>query len=62
LRRELAYAQGERDASAAIAAAKVEAAERIIGELKGERDRLAAALTDARKGWLERVLEAVRRR
>ena len=62
LRRELAYAQGERDASAAIAAAKVEAAERIIGELRAERDRLAAELANARKGWLERVLEAVRRR
>jgi hypothetical protein len=52
LRRELAYAQGERDVSAAIAAAKVEAAERIIGELRAERDRLAAALADAaRAGW-----------
>jgi uncharacterized small protein (DUF1192 family) len=27
-----------------------------------ERDRLAAELAEARKGWLERLLEAVRRR
>ena len=29
---------------------------------QAERDRLSAELTEARKGWLERLLEAVRRR
>jgi hypothetical protein len=29
---------------------------------RARADRLEAALAEARKGWLERVLEAVRRR
>jgi hypothetical protein len=69
LRRELAHAQGERDAASAIAAAKVEAAERIVAELRADRDRetaradrFEAELAQARKGWLERLLEALRRR
>jgi hypothetical protein len=36
--------------------------ETVIGDLRAERDRLAVELVQARKGWLERVLEAVRRR
>jgi hypothetical protein len=34
----------------------------VIGDLRTDRDRLAAELAEARKGWLERLLEAVRRR
>jgi hypothetical protein len=36
--------------------------ESVVGDLRADRDRLAAELALARKGWLERVLEAVRRR
>jgi multidrug efflux pump subunit AcrB len=36
--------------------------ETVIVDLRGERDRLAAELAEARKGWLERLIEAVRRR
>jgi hypothetical protein len=32
------------------------------GDLRAERDRLTADLAEARKGWLERLLEATRRR
>jgi hypothetical protein len=32
-----------------------------VADLRAERDRLSAALAEARKGWLERLLEAVRR-
>jgi hypothetical protein len=34
----------------------------VIGDLRTDRNRLATELAEARKGWLERVLEAVRRR
>jgi hypothetical protein len=34
----------------------------VIGDLRTERDRLAAELADARKGWIVRMLEALRRR
>jgi hypothetical protein len=34
----------------------------LVADLRRERNRLAAELVQARKGWLERVLEAVRRR
>jgi chromosome segregation ATPase len=33
-----------------------------VADLRAERDRLSAELAEARKGWLERVLEAVRRK
>jgi ABC-type branched-subunit amino acid transport system substrate-binding protein len=33
-----------------------------LAAVEAERDRLAAELALARKGWLERVLEAVRRK
>ncbi len=36
--------------------------ETVIVDLRGERDRLLTELVQARKGWLERLLEAVRRR
>jgi hypothetical protein len=69
LRHELSEVKAQRDAASAIAAAKVEAAERIIAELRTARDRETARadrseaeLAQARKGWLERLLEAVRRR
>jgi ribosomal protein L29 len=48
LRRELAHAQGERDAASAIAAAKIEAAERIIAELR-------TMLSEARRAWRRHV-------
>jgi hypothetical protein len=32
-----------------------------LANLRAERDRLAAELAEARKGWLVRVLEALRR-
>jgi hypothetical protein len=34
----------------------------VISDLRADRDRLAAELAEARKGWLERLLEAVRRK
>jgi hypothetical protein len=34
----------------------------VLARSDAERDRLAAELAEARKGWLERVLEAVRRK
>jgi hypothetical protein len=45
----------------AAAVAKVEAAERVITELRTTLDASRAELADARKGWLERLLEAFRR-
>jgi hypothetical protein len=56
----LVKAEGERDTAVATAAARVEAAERIIDDLKQQRDRLADelrhALADARRPWWRRVL------
>jgi hypothetical protein len=53
-------------ADARVAAARAEgeciALRAQVADLKGERDRLEVALVEARKGWLERLLEAVRRR
>jgi hypothetical protein len=34
----------------------------VIGDLRTDRDRLAAELAETRKGWLERLLEAVQRK
>jgi hypothetical protein len=34
----------------------------LVADLRRERDRLATELAEARKGWLERLIEAVRRR
>jgi hypothetical protein len=52
--------------TARVAAAKAEgeciALRAQVTDLKGERDRLAAELALARKGWLERLIEAVRKR
>ncbi len=51
-------AEGERDTAVAIAAAKVEAAERIITDLIQQRDRLADQLqvmiAEARRPWWRR--------
>jgi hypothetical protein len=33
-----------------------------VADLRAERDRLAAELAEARKGWLERLIEAIRKR
>ena len=60
-----ARAEGERDAAQAESAGLREALAREADYARQERvraDRLEAALADARKGWLERVLEAVRRK
>src|SRR4051812_21814085 len=57
-----ATAVAERDAAMATSAAKVDAAERIVTELRARGDRLEAALAEARRGWLERLLAAARRR
>jgi hypothetical protein len=55
--------------AAAVAAAERDAATAAIEVLKAgleheraERAKVAAELVEARKGWLERLLEAVRRR
>ena len=55
-------AVAERDAAVATAAAKVDAAERVVTELRARADRLEAALAEARRGWLVRVIEGLRRR
>jgi hypothetical protein len=39
-----------------------EARAQHIASLEAERGRLAVELADARRGWLERLLEAVRRK
>jgi hypothetical protein len=57
-----ARAEAERDTQASAHTRERETLQAVIGDLRTERDRLAAELADARKGWLERVLEAVRRR
>jgi hypothetical protein len=40
---------------------RLQASERREADLRGERDRLLVELAEARKGWLERLIEAVRR-
>jgi hypothetical protein len=47
---------------AARAEGELAAEVRRSTELQARADRLEAALAEARKGWLERLLEAVRRR
>jgi len=42
--------------------AAIEALKAGLEYERGEQAKLAAQLAEARKGWLERVLEAVRRR
>src|SRR3954451_3840762 len=54
----MAKAEAERDAAVATSAAKVDAAERIVAELRARGDRLEAQLAEARKPWLAKVLEA----
>ena len=58
----MAKAEAERDAAMATSAAKVEAAERVVTELRDRGDRLEAALAEARRPWLARVIEGLRRR
>jgi hypothetical protein len=58
----MAKAEAERDAAVATSSAKVDAAERVVTELRDRSDRLEAALAEARRPWLLRVLEALRRR
>jgi hypothetical protein len=60
-----ARAEGERDAVRAVAAVLREALAREADHARQERaraDRLEAALAEARRPWLARLLEAVRRR
>src|SRR3954451_12029808 len=54
----MAKAEAERDAAIATSVAKVDAAERIVAELRARGDRLEAQLAEARKPWLAKVLEA----
>jgi ribosome-binding protein aMBF1 (putative translation factor) len=58
LREQLGVAKGELTAELRRRQDLVERA----AELRAERDRLAAELAEARKPWLVRVVEAVRRR
>jgi hypothetical protein len=58
----MARAEAERDAAIATSAAKVEAAERVVTELRARADQLEAALAEARRPWLARVIEGMRRR
>jgi hypothetical protein len=57
-----ARAEAERDTQAAAHTRERETLQTVIGDLRADRDRLAAELADARRGWLERLLEAVRKR
>src|SRR4051794_19839060 len=57
-----AKALAERDAAVATSAAKVDAAERVVTELRDRGDRLEAALAEARRPWLAKVLEGLRRK
>jgi hypothetical protein len=57
-----AKAEAERDAAIATSAAKVEAAERVVTELRVRGDRLEAALAEARRPWLAKVIEGLRRK
>jgi hypothetical protein len=59
---QLARLEERLAAQASAHAGERQVLETVIVDLRGERDRLAAELADARKGWLERLLEAVRRR
>ena len=73
LRVALARAETQAEATKAVAAAEVEAMRRqtaaelaardaVTAELRARGDRLEAALAEARRPWLARVLEALRRR
>ncbi len=50
----LVRAEGERDTATATAAAKVEAAERVIAELRTMLDASRAELAEARRPWWRR--------
>jgi hypothetical protein len=54
--------EAERDTQASAHTRERETLQAVIGDLRTERDRLAAELADARKGWIVRMLEALRRR
>jgi hypothetical protein len=69
LRQELSEAKAQRDAAATIATTKVEAAERIIEDLRTaldretvRADRYEAELAHLRRPLWERLIEALRRR
>jgi hypothetical protein len=61
LRAQVTDLRAERDMQAAAHTRERETLQTVIGDLRTERDRLAAELALARKSWLERVLEALRR-
>jgi hypothetical protein len=64
--RERGEAAASEAAEARLALARIEerlaASERRESDLRAERDRLAAELAEARKPWLVRLVEALRRR
>jgi hypothetical protein len=55
LRVTVARAEAERDAAKTVATTEVATKDMLVGELR-------TLLAEARKGWLERLLEALRRR
>ncbi len=73
LRVALARAETQAEATKAVAAAEVEAMRRqtaaelaardaVTAELRARGDRLEAALAEARRPWLARVIEGLRRK
>src|SRR3954471_10339291 len=73
LRVALARAETQAEAAKAVAAAEVEAMRRqtaaeiaardaVTAELRARADRLEAALAEARRPWLAKVLEGLRRK
>jgi hypothetical protein len=62
LRVALARAEAERDSQAAERGRERADLEAFAVDLRADRDRLAAELAEARKLWLVRLLEALRRR
>jgi hypothetical protein len=62
LRVAVARAEAERDSQTTERVRERETLQVVIADLRAERDRLAGELAEARRGWLERLLEAVRQK
>jgi hypothetical protein len=62
LRVALARVEAERDSQVAERSRERADLEAVAVDLRAQRDRLVGELAQARKGWLERVLDAVRGR
>ena len=58
----LAQVRAEGETRAAKAEAELEAARTMLGQERSRADRLEAALAEARRPWLAKVLEGLRRR